>query len=137
MGLILGPLILLWLGASSYSLWVGYILLSGAEFYPYTAQILGAAFLMMSLYVYQGLSKFKHHRSLGAFEIPLFFNFNLFSILVFVGALLLHLWGVEYKENEYVKAVPFVLMFATSLGTIVGTFSANMYMEKKNISKTY
>ena len=137
MGIILGPFILLWLGASFYSLRMGYVLLSGAEFYPYTAQVWGAALLMMVLYVYLGLSQFKHRHRLGAFDIQIFFNFNVIAMLVFLIALLVHLFGVEYIENEYAKAVPFILMFALSLGTIVGTFSADMYMDKKNISKIY
>ena len=137
MGIILGPFVLLWMGASIYSLWMGYELLSGAELYPYAAQVLGTAFLMMLLYVYLGLSRFKRHRRLWAFEIHMFFNLNIFSALVFLIALLVHHFGVEYIENVYASVVPFILMFTTSIGTIVGTFSANMYMERNHIVKTY
>lgn len=137
MGIILGPLVLLWLGASCYSLWTGYVLLSGAELYPYTVQVLGTALLMMLLYVYQGLASFKRHHHLWAFEIPLFFNLNILSVLVFLFALLVHLFGGEHIENEYAKVVPFILMFTTSVGTIVGTFSSSIYMERNHIVKTY
>jgi hypothetical protein len=137
MGIILGPLLLFWLGASLYSLWLGYGLLSGDELYLYALHVWGAAIVMMLTYVYFGLARFKKHPQLWAFEIPMFFTGNIFSFLIFLIACLVQLFGLEYFANEYAKAAPFVLIFATSIGAITGFFSTDWYMKRNHIVKTY
>ena len=137
MGIILAPLLLFWSGASLYSLWIGYGLLSGVELNPYVFQVWGAAIVMMLSYVHLGLARFKKRPQLWAFEIPMFFTGNIFSFLIFLIACLVQLFALEYIQNEYAKAAPFVLIFATSIGAIVGTFSTDRYMKRNHIVKTY
>lgn len=137
MGIILGPLMLFWIGASIYSLRIGYVLLIDKALYPYVLSVLLTAALAMLAYVYIGLSGFKREKQMWAFEIPWFFTAKPFAFIAFLLALLVHIYAGEYMDNEYVKLVPFIIMFTISIGAIVGSFSTNSFMTRYNIKSTY
>ncbi|MCU7987641.1 MULTISPECIES: hypothetical protein [unclassified Shewanella] len=69
MGLILLPLLILWLGVGIYAIRIGYQVLARASQLSYALSICTLAIVALLLYLYFGFAQFKENKELWAFEI--------------------------------------------------------------------
>ena len=74
MGLIILPLMILWLVACIYSLRMGYQLMTAHPVLSFSLPLILVAILCIAAYSYLGLMSFKQHKEIWAFEIPMFFS---------------------------------------------------------------
>ncbi|WP_028863234.1 hypothetical protein [Psychromonas aquimarina] len=137
MGLVLGPLIIFWLMMGIYSLKMGYSLLTSLPLLPDAALITLIAVFSLLSYIYLGLERFKASKKLYWCDIPLFFTANKTSFFIFLIAALMHWFGSNYLEHEYIRPVPFIIVFTISFGALAGTFSSEAFMNKYNIVRTH
>lgn len=137
MGLIIGPVILLWVAAFSFTLRMGYVLLESKAFFPYVCVVLLLAVAGSVLYVFGGLSTFQGRSELWAFEIPWFFLVNKYTFLVFALSVMAYLFGGSIFVGDVSKAIIFIVAFSIASGSLIGCFSSSAFMKKYNISETY
>lgn len=137
MGLIIGPVMIFWILSFFYTWRIGYVLFVGKAFFPYILSVILIAFLCTLIYVLGGLFTFIGRRELWVFEIPWFFLFNKYALIVFVFSMLSYFFGGNVFDGDISKAVIFILVFSISLGSLVGCFSSSAFMQKYNISETY
>lgn len=88
MGLILMPLMIMWLVASIYTLRMGYHLISAHPLLTFGLPVILLALVTMSAYLYLGLYAFKHQNQIWAFDIPMFFLAGKIALLIFTMAAL-------------------------------------------------
>lgn len=136
MGLILGPLILFWFAASIFSLRMAYVLLSG-ETWSYINIVFAVSLCLTLIYVFAGLSQYKNKKELYAFEIIFFFCVNQYAFLSYVLSTLLYLFAHDWLIDNMFKPLPFIVCFVFSIGTLIGTFRADAFMDKYEISRTH
>jgi hypothetical protein len=137
MGLILGPLIIFWLLMGIYSLKMGYSLLSNLPLFPSAVMIGFIALFSLISYVYLGLRNFKGSKELWWCDIPIFFTSNKKAFFVFIVTALIDCFGTDCLTYEYIRPVPFIIMFTISFGAIAGTFSSDAFMNKYKITRTH
>lgn len=137
MGLIIGPIMILWLGALFFTLRMGYLFLIDKPLFPYVCVVVIAAILGSLLYVAGGLSTFRGHSELWVFEISWFFLANKYAISLFVLAAMAYLFGSNLFSGDISRAVIFILAFSITSGSLIGSLSASSFMQKYNISATY
>lgn len=137
MGLIIGPLLLAWLLAAGYSLFVCYGMLTGDGRLAYGLVVAATGLLAAGLYVALILAGFRTREEVWVFEIPVFFLLNRYALLLFVLATACHLFRWSIPGFAHTSALCCVLMLALSAGTVVGTLSAGAFVERCGIRVTY
>ncbi|MFY0640027.1 MAG: hypothetical protein JXR16_03200 [Bermanella sp.] len=137
MGLIILPLMIMWLVASLYTLRMGYHLMSGNPFLSFALPIIIIAMLVMFSYLYMGLSSFKHNTEIWAFEIPMFFLAGKSAILIFTIVALVNFFYASKIHNIYILAGMFIVMFTLSSSALIGAFSSDSFIQKHSIKVTY
>lgn len=137
MGLILMPLMIMWLVASIYTLRMGYHLISTHPLLTFGLPVILLALVTMSAYLYLGLYAFKHQNQIWAFDIPMFFLAGKIALLIFTMAALGNYFYASKIQNIYLLAGMFIIMFTLSIGALVGAFYSEHFIEKHNIHVTY
>lgn len=137
MGLIIGPLLLAWLVAAGYSLFIWYGILTGDRPLSYAVAILAAGLLVGVSYLFLVLAGFRFREEVWAFEIPVYFLLNRYALVLFVLAAVCHLLRWSLPGFAYMPALCCVLMLALSVGTVAGTFSAGAFVERCGIRVTH
>ena len=137
MGLIILPLMILWLVACIYSLRMGYQLMTANPFLSFGLPLIVIAILCIAANLYLGFTSFKLHKEIWAFEIPMFFLAGKISLLVFSITALSHFFYAGKITNLYILAGMFVMMTTLSFGALIGAFYADTFIEKHNITTTY
>ncbi|MBV0932835.1 hypothetical protein [Marinobacterium weihaiense] len=135
MGLLLGPLVLFWVGIAAFSLRMGWVMLEGRADLMALSLALGS--LLAFAYLGLGLSRFRGLASLWAFEIPLFFAAGKLVSGACILIVLAYLFTPLASGPLVLKAFLFVLVFALSAGTLAGVFGANAFMQHYRITPTY
>ena len=128
---------LLWFLITVYALKMGYSLMASYSALSHSVILVLVILGSLSLYLYLGFSGFKNSNELWVFEIPSFFILSYPPYLLLVLAILLQLLGGTYLDNIYLKSLPFILVFTLSVGSLIGVFSADFFMDKFNITRTY
>lgn len=137
MGLIILPLMILWLVASIYSLRMGYQLITANPFLSFGLPLIVIAILCISAYSYLGLTSFKQHKEIWAFEIPMFFMASKISLILYTITALSYFFYASKISNIYILAGMFIVMITLSFGALIGTFSSDSFIEKHSIKTTY
>lgn len=137
MGLVILPVMILWLVAAVYTVRMGYQLLSIQPFMTFGLPMIVVALLCISIYIYLGLASFKDNKEIWAFDIPFFFMTNKIVLTVFSLSALTHFFWGNQIQNPLLLAGLFVVMMTLSSGALIGSFSADSYIQKHNIKVTY
>ena len=137
MGLILLPLLILWLGVGIYAIRIGYQVLAGASQLSYALSICTLAIVALLLYLYFGFAQFKENKELWAFEISMFFAANKFAFGIMILGLILHWFGQGVLTSAYLKPLPFIMIFTVSFGAMAGVILSDTFMAKFDIQKMY
>ncbi|WP_147243846.1 hypothetical protein [Marinomonas rhizomae] len=96
-----------------------------------------AAILLAIMYMQHSLNQFEGNESLWAFEILFFFLFNIEAALLYLAALLTYFLFKKRIQNPSIKSLIFIITFSISLGTLLGSFGSESFMEKHNIEQTH
>ncbi|MBU1293312.1 MAG: hypothetical protein KKD82_00710, partial [Gammaproteobacteria bacterium] len=88
-------------------------------------------------YMKHSINQFEGSESLWAFEIIFFFLFNLDAALLYLAAFLTYFLIKKRIKNPSIKSLIFIIALSISLGTLLGSFSSESFMEKHNIEQTY
>ncbi|MCU7999373.1 hypothetical protein L5M38_11810 [Shewanella sp. SM101] len=137
MGLILLPLLILWLGVGIYAIRIGYQVLVGASELTYTLSVCVIALVALLLYLYFGFAQFKENKELWAFEISMFFAANKFAFGIMILGLILHWFGQGVLTSAYLKPLPFIMIFTVSFGAMAGVILSDTFMTKFDIQKMH
>lgn len=137
MGLILLPLLILWLGVGIYAIRIGYQVLAGASQLSYALNVCTLALVALLLYLYFGFAQFKENKELWAFEISMFFAANKFAFGIMMLGLILHWFGQGVLISAYLKPLPFIMIFAVSFGAMAGVILSDTFMAKFDIQKMH
>lgn len=137
MGIILLPLFLFWAICFLFSLRMGYVLLKEEKLFAYKILPTIAATLLAFLYMKHSISQFEHSESLWVFEIIFYFLFNLNAAALYLAALLSYFTLRKRIKNPSIKSLIFIIALAISLGTLLGAFGSESFMEENNIEQTY
>lgn len=137
MGLILLPLLILWLGVGIYAIRIGYQVLAGASQLSYALSVCTLAIVALLLYLYFGFAQFKENKELWAFEISMFFAANKFAFGIMILGLILHWLGQGVLTSAYLKPLPFIMIFTVSFGAMAGVILSDTFIAKFDIQKMH
>ncbi len=137
MGIIILPLFLFWVICFLFSLRIGYVLLKEEKLFVYKILPTLAAILLAIMYMKHSINQFESSESLWAFEIIFFFLFNLDAALLYLAAFLAYFILKKRIKNPSIKSLIFIIALSISLGTLLGSFSSESFMEEHNIEQTH
>jgi len=137
MGLILLPLFAAWFVGAGYAVFMLYSLFTGDKPALYAIAVGVCGLLLALVYARYGLSAFRHKDEVWAFEIPMFFLLNKYAIAVFALAAVVYFFGWNFPAFTHTSAVCFLLAFSMSVGSLMGSFYSNSFLQKHDISVTY
>ncbi|WP_137169211.1 hypothetical protein [Marinomonas sp. FW-1] len=137
MGIIILPLFLFWAISFLYSLRIGYVLLKEEKLFVYKILPTITAIFLAFAYTTLSLNDFKSSESLWTFEIMFYFLFNLNAAVLYLAALLSYFTLRKHIKNPSIKSLIFIIALSISLGTLIGAFSSEAFMEENNIEQTY
>lgn len=137
MGLILGPVLLIWLAIFIYSIRLGYLLIYKNMALDITLITFTVALVGAIAFVFYGYRQFINETSLWAFEIPSYFVFNKFAIFIVVMALCLHLFSTSMQTSAAVNCVMFILLFMFSAGVLLSVGLHDHFIGYNNIQLTH
>ncbi|RBP83133.1 hypothetical protein EBI01_12020 [Marinomonas rhizomae] len=134
MGLILGPLLLFWIMAAGFSIYIGNALLEdGQSFIAYLIAIITTlVYVLLSF-----LIRFGNKKELWVFEIPFFFMTNKISLFLYGVSIFFYVWGDALKAQEYGNEMIFILNFTLAFSAIIGTFSNDIFIKSLAIKRTH
>ena len=137
MGLILGPVLLIWLAIFIYSIRLGYLLIYKNMALDITLITFTVALVGAIAFVFYGYRQFINETSLWAFEIPSYFVFNKFAIFTVVLALCLHLFSTNMQTSAAVNCVVFILLFMFSAAVLLSVWLHDRFIGYNNIQLTH
>jgi hypothetical protein len=137
MGIVILPLFLFWVICFLFSLRIGYVLLKEEKLFVYKILPTIAAILLAIMYKTHSINQFEGRESLWVFEIIFFFLFNLDAALLYLAAFLTYFFIKKRIKNPSIKSLIFIIALSISLGTLLGSFSSESFIEEHNIEKTY
>ena len=137
MGLILGPVLLIWLAIFIYSIRLGYLLIYKNMALEFTLITFTVALVGAIAFVFYGYRQFINETSLWAFEIPSYFVFNKFAIFTVVLALCLHLFSTSVQTSTAVNCVVFILLFMFSAAVLLSVGLHDRFIGYNNIQLTH
>tara|TARA_R110001606_G_scaffold44512_2_gene116563 strand:+ start:486 stop:890 length:405 start_codon:yes stop_codon:yes gene_type:complete len=134
MGLILGPLLLLWIMAAGFSIYMGNTLLEDDQsFIAYlVAVITTLVYVLLNLVI-----RFGNKKELWAFEIPFFFMTNKVSLFLYGLSLCLYILKGAPPGQEYANGLIFIVNSTVAFSAIIGTFSNDVFMKTFEIKRTH
>ena len=137
MGLILGPVLLIWLAIFIYSIRLGYLLIYKNMALDITLITFTVALVGAIAFVFYGYRQFINETSLWAFEIPSYFVFNKFAIFTVVLALCLHFFSTSVQTSTAVNCVVFILLFMFSAAVLLSVGIHDHFIGYNNIQLTH
>ena len=137
MGLILGPVLLIWLAIFMYSIRLGYLLIYKNMALDITLITFTVALVGAIAFVFYGYRQFINETSLWAFEIPSYFVFNKFAIFTVVLALCLHFFSTSVQTSTAVNCVVFILLFMFSAAVLLSVGLHDRFIGYNNIQLTH
>lgn len=137
MGLIILPLMILWLAAAIYTLRMGYVLISNHPFLPFGLPLILISLACITAYVYFGLASFKTQKEIWAFDIPLFFLTGKLALALFSVCAIINFFFAKQIQHEYLLAGLFIIMVTFSSGALIGSLSSESFIHKHNIKLTH
>ena len=137
MGLILGPVLLIWLAIFIYSIRLGYLLIYKNMALDITLITFTVALVGAIAFVFYGYRQFINETSLWAFEILSYFVFNKFAIFTVVLALCLHFFSTSMQTSTAVNCVVFILLFMFSAGVLLSVGLHDHFIGYNNIQLTH
>ena len=137
MGLILGPVLLIWLAIFIYSIRLGYLLIYKNMALEITLITFTVALVGAIAFVFYGYRQFINETSLWAFEIPSYFVFNKFAIFTVVLALCLHFFSTSVQTSTAVNCVVFILLFMFSAAVLLSVGLHDRFIGYNNIQLTH
>lgn len=137
MGLILGPVLLIWLAIFIYSIRLGYLLIYKNMALDITLITFTVALVGAIAFVFYGYRQFINETSLWAFEIPSYFVFNKFAIFTVVLALCLHFFSTSMQTSTAVNCVVFILLFMFSAAVLLSVGLHDRFIGYNNIQLTH
>jgi len=137
MGLILGPVLLIWLAIFIYSIRLGYLLIYKNMALDITLITFTVALVGAIAFVFYGYRQFINETSLWAFEIPSYFVFNKFAIFTVVLALCLHFFSTSVQTSTAVNCVVFILLFMFSAAVLLSVGLHDRFIGYNNIQLTH
>jgi hypothetical protein len=137
MGLILGPVLLIWLAIFIYSIRLGYLLIYKNMPLEITLITFTVALVGAIAFVFYGYRQFINETSLWAFEIPSYFVFNKFAIFTVVLALCLHFFSTSVQTRAAVNCVVFILLFMFSAAVLLSVGLHDRFIGYNNIQLTH
>lgn len=137
MGLVLGPLALAWFAGAVYSGFMWYSVFSGDKPAWYALAVLACGLLLLFGYLALGLWGFRSREEVWVFEIPMFFLLNKYALVITGLVLACYLFQWNIPGFAHTRALCFVLMFAMSVGALIGSFCSGTFVEKHGIRVTY
>ena len=137
MGLILGPVLLIWLAIFMYSIRLGYLLIYKNMALEITLITFTVALVGAIAFVFYGYRQFINETSLWAFEIPSCFVFNKFAIFTVVLALCLHFFSTSMQTSPAVNCVVFILLFMFSAAVLLSVGLHDRFIGYNSIQLTH
>lgn len=137
MGIIILPLFLFWIVCFLFSFRMGYVLLKEEKLFVYKILPAITAIFLAFAYTTLSLNQYKNSESLWAFEIMFYFLFNLNAAVLYLAALLSYFTLRKRIKNPSIKSLIFIIALSISLGTLLGAFGGEAFMEENNIEQTY
>ena len=137
MGLILGPVLLIWLAIFIYSIRLGYLLIYKNMALDITLITFTVALVGAIAFVFYGYRQFINETSLWAFEIPSYFVFNKFAIFTVVLALCLHFFSTSMQTSTAVNCVVFILLFMFSAAVLLSVGLHDCFIGYNHIQLTH
>ena len=137
MGLILGPVLVVWLAIFIYSARLGYLLIHKNMALEVTLITFTVAVVGAIAFVFYGYRQFINETSLWAFEIPSYFVFNKFAIFTVVLALCLHFFSTSVQTRAAVNCVVFILLFMFSAAVLLSVGLHDRFIGYNNIQLTH
>ena len=137
MGLILGPVLLIWFAIFIYSIRLGYLLIYKNMALDITLIIFTVALVGAIAFVFYGYRQFINETSLWAFEIPSYFVLNKFAIFTVVLALCLHFLSTSVQTSTAVNCVVFILLFMFSAAVLLSVGLHDRFIGYNNIQLTH
>lgn len=141
MGLILGPLVILWLVIAIYAVNIGYTLFAALPSHAAAVSVSITSLLCLVCYLYWGFSRYKAKIALSWYEIPLTFASHKPSLGVCILAVAVHWVGPNPWVSEYANiltsSIMFAVLFSTSFGVFAGIFGAGTYMKHLGIQQRH
>lgn len=137
MGLILGPIVIVWFLIAIYALKMGYSLMVSYSVVSHSVILILVVLCSLSLYLFISFLGFKDSQELWVFEIATYFILSKQPYLFLVLAIFIQWFLGTYLDNTHLKPLPFIIMFTLSFGGLIGVFSADLFMDKFNITRTH
>ena len=137
MGLILGPVLLIWFAIFIYSIRLGYLLIYKNMALEITLITFTVALVGAIAFVFYGYRQFINETSLWAFEILSYFVFNKFAIFTVVLALCLHFFSTSMQTSTAVNCVVFILLFMFSAAVLLSVGLHDRFIGYNNIQLTH
>lgn len=137
MGLILGPVLLIWLAIFIYSIRLGYLLIYKNMALDITLITFTVALVGAIAFVFYGYRQFINETSLWAFEIPSYFVFNKFAIFSVVLALCIKFFITSSQNSVGHACVVFVILFVFSASVLLSVGLHDRFISYNNIQLTH
>jgi len=137
MGLIVGPLMLMWMVAFGLSLRIGYVLGEASGFFPYALLCLLAGISGGWLHSRLVMARRKSAESLWAFQLTIDFVLNKFALSAYTVLAAIYLFTDLTATDGNLLSLIFIGTLVLSSGTLTGVFTSEAFMNRHNIQRTY
>lgn len=137
MGLIIGPLMLMWLVAFGLSLRVGYLFASATGYFPEALIAFGLAFVLAVVYAASVLGRRRHEKELWSFQYGMDFALHPLGLSLYTICALYYLFGGDFSDMPGTLGGLFIVMLGLSMGTLMGVSGADDYMKRNDIEGTF
>lgn len=132
-GLILGTILIFWIIAAGFSIYMGSTLLNDYQIFQAYMIAIATTVSYVSLNL---IIRYGNKKELWIFEIPFFFMTNKISLLLFGISIFFYIWGDDLKNQEYGNELIFILNFTIAFSAVIGTFCNETFMRVRKIKKT-
>lgn len=137
MGLVLAPLILLWLVGVGFALRVGYVLAGVSGFFPQGALCFLVAIAGGQLYARWLQGRRRSEESLWTFQLVIDFVLNKAALVLYTLLAATYLMSDVALMDENLLSLIFVGTLMLSTGTLTGVFTSESFMDRHDIKRTY
>lgn len=137
MGLIVGPLMLMWMVAFGLSLRIGYVLGEHSGFFPFALLCLLAGVLGGWLHSRLVMARRKSEKKLWAFQLMIDFTMNKFALSGYTILAGIYLFTDLTATDGNLLSLIFIGTLVLSSGTLIGVFTSEAFMTRHKIERTY
>lgn len=137
MGLVIAPLMLMWVVAFGLSLRVGYVLGETSGFFPFALLCLLAGVSGGWLHSRLVMARRKAEKKLWAFQLMIDFTLNKFALSGYTILAGIYLFTDLTATDGNLLSLIFIGTLVLSSGTLIGVFTSNAFMDRNKIDRTY